>query len=234
MNPKKPSDHGTCGPQEKTEFPSCAPTGVSAGEAPGMNVILTLCVHSAKWTYALFLCVLALTALLLRPIDALTIRLAPSAATNAAPGRDAPLFMAVAPLGQEFSTVYLHSVQRTPVQDIYRIVDGRIWSWQERVQSHNAGLPFARPPFGRFRLDSPWMIFEGGRQSWESILLRVGNAELGQNLFSYGTEAPSVALYKRFPGERLQLGVERHPWMMLLPRISDARKVGGVYRGSDK
>jgi hypothetical protein len=200
----------------------------STRETFEMNVILAHCVRSTKKrTYAL--CLLALPALLLRSVDVLTIRFAPSAATTEAPGRDTPLFMASAPLGQEFSTEYIHSVQRTPVQDIYRIVDGRMWSWQEHVQSHNAGLPFARPSFGRFRMAPPWMVFEGGRQSWESIVLRVGNVELGQNIFSYGAEAPRVALYERFPGKRLQVGVERRPLMtLLLTRSSRAFSNCGV------
>jgi hypothetical protein len=177
-----------------------------------MNVILALCRFSAKrkWSHGFLLCALALIAALLHPVDALVIRRAPSAAGESFE----PLFAAAAPLGQQFTTEYLHSVQLTPVQDIYRIVNGRIWSWQERVQSHNAGLPFSRPPFGRFRMDSPWMVIEGGRQSWREIHLRVGNAELGRNLFSWGRES-GTALYERFPGKRLQLRVERRPWITL-------------------
>jgi hypothetical protein len=188
---------------------------------PAMNVILALCALPARRRriYVLLLCALALPALFLRPVDALTIRFAPSAASEP-PERETPLFVAIAPLGQEFSTEYIHSVQRTPVQDVYRIVGERIWSWQERVQSHNAGLPFARPPSGRFYTTPPWMIFEGGRQAWENIFLRVGNAELGRNLFSYGTKAPHAALYERFPGRRLQLRVERRP---LLAWCTDRR-----------
>jgi hypothetical protein len=144
------------------------------------------------------------------------IRFAPSHVTSEPAGPDTPLFAASVPLGQEFATEYIHSVQLTPVQDIYRVVNGRIWSWQERVQSHNAGLPFAQPPFGRFRADPPWMVFEGGRQSLESIVLRVGNTELGRNVFSYGEETPRTALYEIFPGQRLQLRVERRPLITLL------------------
>jgi hypothetical protein len=162
-----------------------------------------------KWGYAFLLCTFALLALLLRPVDTLVIRCAPE--TEA-------LFMAPAPLGQEFSTEYIHSVQLTPVHDVYRIVNGRIWSWQERVMSHNAGLPFASPPFGRFRAEPPWMVFEGGRQSLENFFLRVGDAKLGRNVFSYGAQASRTALYERFPGKRLQLFVERRPLMALIAR----------------
>ncbi|GHU19277.1 hypothetical protein FACS189475_06200 [Betaproteobacteria bacterium] len=182
-----------------------------------MNAILALCRFSAKrnWKYWTLLCALALPALLLHPVDALLIRFAPSAVTSETSGHDAPLFAASAPLGQEFATEYIHSVQLTPVQDSYRIVNGQIWSWQERVQSHNAGLPFARPPFGRFRMEPPWMVIEGGRQSWDDIFLRVGNSALGRNLFSYGAEETRTALYESFPGKRLQLSIERHPLIVL-------------------
>jgi hypothetical protein len=180
-----------------------------------MNAILALYRFSAKrkWSHGFLLCALALLAVFLHPVDALMIRHAPSSAGDKSPG---PLFAAGAPLGRQFTTEYLHSVQLTPVQDIYRIVNGRIWSWQERVQSHNAGLPFSRPPFGRFRMDHPWMVIEGGRQSWREIHLRVGNAELGRNLFTWGRESPPIELYKRFPGRRLRLEVERVPLIALL------------------
>lgn len=188
-----------------------------------MDVILTLCAASAnkkttgkRWKHAILLSVLALSALLLRPVDALTIHLAPSPAANGASEHDMLLFAASAPLGQKFTTEYIHSVQLTPVQDTYRIVNGRIWSWQERVLSHNAGLPFAEPHFGRFRSNPPWMVFEGGRQSWESFLLRVGDARLGQNVFSYGEDGKRIALYRHFPGERLRLGIKRRPLITLL------------------
>jgi hypothetical protein len=182
-----------------------------------MNTIVVFGAFSAKgkWRHAL-LCALALFALLLHPIDVLVIWPVPSTATLETSGHGAPLFAAGAPLGQEFATEYIHSVQLTPVEDIYRIVNGRIWSWQERVQSHNAGLPFARPPFGRFRMEEPpWMVVEGGRQSWDAIVLRVGNAELGRNVFSYGAKAPRTALFERFPGQRLEFRVERHPLITL-------------------
>lgn len=185
--------------------------------APGTctNAILALYAFSAKrkGAYAFLLGALLLLAALPHPIDALVVRFAAPGIS----GNGAPLFAASAPLGQAFATEYIHSVQLTPVEDIYRIVNGKIWSWQERVQSHNAGLPFARPPFGRFRMDDPpWMVIEGGRQSWDAIVLRVGDAELGRNRFSYGVKMSRTALFERFPGQRLELRVERRPLMTLL------------------
>ncbi len=184
-----------------------------------MRAIVAFCSSLArkKWRFFLLFGSLSLLALLLHPVDALVIRQEPNAAAREVSSQEPPLFQASAGLGQEFSTQYTHSVQLTPVQDSYRIVDGYIWSWQGRVQSHNAGLPFAKPAFGRFRMAPPWMILEGGRQSWKSIALRVGDAELGRNLFAYGGEdAPRIALHEIFPGKLLRLSVERHPLIALL------------------
>ena len=182
-----------------------------------VNAIFTLCAFSAKkkYRYLIFMCFFASLALFPHPMDALIIRAMPSGCRENH-CTEAPLFKASAPLGKKFETEYIHSVQRTPVQDIYFIVNGRIWSWQERVQSHNAGLPFSRPPFGRFRMEPPWMVVEGGRQAWKNIILRVGDAELGRNIFAYGTgNAPRIALYEKYPGRPLQLSVERHPFITL-------------------
>ena len=161
----------------------------------------------AKWNF-LLLPALFLLALLWRPVDVFVMRAPPPPRGDAS-----PVFEAIAPLGQEVWTQYLHSVQLTPVLDCYRILNGRIWSWREYVRSHNAGLPFQKPLFGRFIMDAPWMIVEGGRQAWERLALRVGNAELGRNAFAYGRGMPAAwcPLYESHPGQRLLLEVERRP-----------------------
>jgi hypothetical protein len=85
------------------------------------------------------------------------------------------------PNGAPFTTTYVHSVERTPVIDEYRIIGGNIWVWEERVKSHNAGLPFSAPEHGSFILNYGWMIVRGGRRSMEKIVYRVGDAEIGEN-----------------------------------------------------
>jgi hypothetical protein len=99
--------------------------------------------------------------------------------------------------GRPFITAYIHSVQLTPVIDEYRIVQGKIWGWEERVKSHNAGLPFSAPEHGRFIMAPPWMIVQGGRRAEERIAYRVGNAELGRNTWllpPFG-ELPAYTLF---------------------------------------
>lgn len=64
-------------------------------------------------------------------------------------------------LGYPFITRYVHSVERTPVEDEYRVVGGRIWGWEERVVSQNAGLPIVVPRNGRLVVDGEWFRFRG-------------------------------------------------------------------------
>jgi hypothetical protein len=143
----------------------------------------------------IFFCFLALglASLAGRPLDGLAVR-----------GEDgAELFRVLLPLGREYATRYTHSVQKTPVEDYYKVIRGRIWGVREKIQSHNAGLPFAAPEGGRFRLDPPWMLVEGGRLNWPEIHLRVGGAEFGRNEFRPAAPAAWRPLYADFAGRRL-------------------------------
>ena len=160
---------------------------------------------------AVLVLMLGLAGLAGRPVDGLTVR--------GEDGRE--LFRAVMPLGREYATRYEHSVQKTPVEDYYKVIRGRIWGVRERVQSHNAGLPFAAPEGGRFILDPPWMIVEGGRQSWPVIHLRVGDSRWGRNEMRLG-QAPWRPLYSDFAGRRLSFRPEK----TTLRRIGDAAHAG--------
>jgi hypothetical protein len=122
------------------------------------------------------------------------------------------VFSARANLGQEYRTRYIHSVQLTPVVDVYRILQGRIRQWQEWTRSHNAGLPSMAPGNGRFVFSPPWMVMEGGRNSWRRIVYRVGDKDFGRNEFAFGRGA-WIPLYRTHAGRRLEFSVTR----MLLP-----------------
>lgn len=105
------------------------------------------------------------------------------------------------PNGASFTTTYVHSVEGTPVVDEYRIVGGSIWGWEERVRSHNAGLPFGAPEHGSFVVNSDWMIVRGGRRPADNIAYRVGNAEIGRNIW----ELPPfrVNAFEEYPSRRV-------------------------------
>lgn len=108
--------------------------------------------------------------------------------------------------GNKFVTRYIHSVERTPVEDDYRVVGGRIWMWEERVRSSNAGLPSMESPNGRFINSGEWFIYQGGRHSVPEYYYRVGNEYFGLNqadIEPFGRRN----FYKIFKGERLRVSV---------------------------
>lgn len=117
--------------------------------------------------------------------------------------------------GQTLHTGYIHSVQLTPVEDDYRILDSKLWLWEERVVSHNAGLPVAAPRNGSFSSDSKWMYVRGGRYNWETVNLRVGNTELGRNWMNL-TPFGRMDLYSAWPGHLLRFEVVQEPLITIL------------------
>lgn len=124
------------------------------------------------------------------------------------------------PLGRSFVTSYIHSVQKTPVEDEYLVQGQRLWQWEERFVSHNAGLPVDVPRNGAFLEQENWMVIRGGRFSFDSLLYRVGSQSLGRNRLSlpgYG----DWALYSLFPGERLIFRVQKEPllWGLLKTKV---------------
>lgn len=154
-------------------------------------------------------------------VDVLEIHLAPGSrqqlSESEASAGDTLLFAAPVPLGRGYETRIIHSVQLTPVVDRYRVQEGAIWGWQELVLSHNAGLPFQSPERGRFSLQAPWMVVEGGGFCWQDIRYRVGTTRFGKNSFFY----PSMGvaeLWREAPGEVLNFTVRRAPLLVRLLR----------------
>jgi len=129
-------------------------------------------------------------------IDALELRYADSDRGDPAVARSLAL------LGREIHASIIHSVQLTPVVDEYRILEGRIWAWREKIMSHNAGLPSLRPERGRFVSAPPWMIVEGTGKGWDSFLYRVGTEDLGKNELCL-PQQPCRKLWREMPGKRL-------------------------------
>jgi hypothetical protein len=107
-------------------------------------------------------------------------------------------------LGESFSTEYIHSVQLCPVVDEYYAVGNRLWLWEERTQSTNAGLPTEAPRLGTFVYDPPWYRYLGGRRSFNAIRMRVGDARVGRNVLTLPT-GRRVELFKHFAGALLTL-----------------------------
>ena len=134
-----------------------------------------------------------------RPVETLHLQ------RRQGPGLQLPM-----PLGQAFTTRYIHSLERTPVEDIYFAAGGRIREWRTRTRSHNAGMPWGTPEQGRFLSEGPWLVLEGGRQSWEDLRLRVGDDHFGRNELLIG-KGKRVELFRKFPGESLRFSASRSP-----------------------
>jgi hypothetical protein len=127
--------------------------------------------------------------------------------------------------GSRFETFYVHSLELTPVIDEYRIVGGRVWTWEERVRSHGAGLPYAAPEHGSLVMAPPWMIVRGGRIAMDRIAYRVGAESLGRNRISLPPFA-EIRAYETYRSKRL----------LLVPQIKrlSAAPVIGFKRGDSK
>lgn len=135
---------------------------------------------------------------------------------------DKVLFSYPVSSGQILHTGYIHSVQLTPVEDDYRILNSRLWLWEERVVSHNAGLPFDAPSNGSFFSDDRWMYIRGGRYNWHKVNLRVGDADLGRNWMKLDPFC-TTNLYEFLPGRLLQLSVGERP--LILAALSEVRNL---------
>jgi hypothetical protein len=147
--------------------------------------------------YAVFL-LLGLAVVGLWPVDVLVVRT----------GEDGTAKEYPMPLGRVFATRYLHSVQLSPVEDVYMVRDGLVRQWRGKVQSQNAGLPTVLPERTRFYLEGPWLVFEGRLPVLEELVLRVGDAVLGRNRLRVGA-GEWEALYESFAGRRLYFSTER-------------------------
>ena len=122
------------------------------------------------------------------------------------------IFSSPAALGHKFITRYIQSVELTPVEDEYYIVGGRLWSWEERVRSSKAGMPLKEEKNGRFIMTKDWLIYQGGRLSWQTYYYRIGNEYLGLNQTMFEPYEIYDA-YKVLPDRKLLVEVYRKPYM---------------------
>lgn len=120
------------------------------------------------------------------------------------------VFSAPVPEGWTFTSRIVHSLEKTPVEDEYRVVSGQIWQWEERFQSNNAGLPTEIPFNGRFVSSPGWFIIRGGGNRWDSLYYRVGNGNLGKNVLALDGFG-KIQLYEKYPGQRLLIGTFSKP-----------------------
>lgn len=121
-----------------------------------------------------------------------------------------------ASLGTSWETRYVHSLELTEVEDVYIFVDKKIWLWEERVKSHNAGLPTETNRSGFFKSDREWMRFFGGRFSAKELTVRIGDESLGKNQFRF-PPGDWLSVFDLCPNSRCEVSMSCRPivlsWM---------------------
>lgn len=122
------------------------------------------------------------------------------------------------PLGALWETKYIHSLELTEVEDVYVFVDKNFWLWEERVKSHNAGLPTEAPRCGFFVSDSEWMRFFGGRFSAQKQTIRIGDELIGRNQFRFVPEG-WLPVFELCPRSRCEVFMSCRPIALSLMGI---------------
>lgn len=156
------------------------------------------------WTLALAAVLCLLAALPGRPVEGLLLQ----------PRQSAERFLPL-PLGRAFVLRYIHSLERTPVEDFFYVSAGSLHEWRTRTRSHNAGMPVQAPKYGRFIAEGPWMVMEGGHQPLKELVLRVGNEEFGRNELEV-EGGPLLPLFQEYPGKQLRLTETQRPFSTIL------------------
>lgn len=110
--------------------------------------------------------------------------------------------------GQSLVMTMTHSVEKTLVEDEYRFVSGKLWGWEERTRSHNAGLPTEPPPLGRFLVRDDFFCIQGGRHTFDGLIYRVGDESYGRNTWRLGPHA-TLRMYMLYPHKRFELQVDQ-------------------------
>ena len=75
--------------------------------------------------------------------------------------------------GQRFSFMYVHSVQKTPVYEVYTVdAGGRVMLLETRVQSLGFGLPDPRPG-DNYRLQDGYLVIKDLNRPVDRLLIRI-------------------------------------------------------------
>ena len=102
---------------------------------------------------------------------------------------------------------FIHSVQKTPVEENLRVEGGGFTLDSTRYQSFGVGLPFLEEE-GRFHREGDFFVFDHMDRYFPSLSLRVGvGTQLSLSLGA-GSARRELALYERYaPGTRIDLAV---------------------------
>ncbi len=75
--------------------------------------------------------------------------------------------------GEEFSVIYIHSVDRLPVHEFYINKDGQLFLTGIKVIDFGAGLDYTGE--GKLRMDGKWTYIDNMHRKIDSLPLRIGS-----------------------------------------------------------
>ena len=106
--------------------------------------------------------------------------------------------------GMPLTIRFIHSVQKTPVEEDLEF-DGEAWIvHRTRYKSQGVGLPFMESD-GEFRREGDWFVMDGMARRIENLSLRTG---VGTQL-TLELDGNEIRLYEMFePGTRVDLVIE--------------------------
>ena len=96
-----------------------------------------------------------------------------------------------------FSVSYTHSVNKTNVEEYYRLEDGDLYLFKARYRSFGAGVATEISPDQTLRYEDGYMVIENMHYKLPSLIYKVGTVSdplihIGQNTWHMKELAPSL------------------------------------------
>ena len=117
-----------------------------------------------------------------------------------------PLLTAEAPDGTEFSISYIHSVNKSPVTEYFRVEEGKIFLLAMRYESFGAGMPTEIDPDQSFSLEEGYMLITGYHRHMPELRLFISRTE--GHVFEIGGKVTALSSLEK-PGEAISIRVVR-------------------------
>jgi len=127
------------------------------------------------------------------------------------------VFAEPAGTGDSFAIRFIHSVHRTPVEELYRIAaNGDMVLERVVYESYGVGNPSQAEPGQSFRIEDGKLIIERFDRRFDVIRLRVGQKVADHELIAFGRAIPLAELAE--PGTRVRIEIRKLSVWSLLTR----------------
>lgn len=109
--------------------------------------------------------------------------------------------------GDEFTVRFIHSVNKTPVDEIYRIGDSGLELQETLFEDFNAGLQSYEEPGQKMELVGNKIRISGMRRAVPNLVYRVGQIVANHTLIFNGEQIPLSKFVK--PGSAIRFKLEK-------------------------